>query len=66
MGLIERLGLRNKAGLFLEETKLGAFTLFVDLFAELFEFFVFGVAFLLGFPDVFDVAEAPSVPSLLV
>lgn len=57
---------RNEAGLFLEEAKLGALSLFDDLFAEFLQLLLFGIAFLLGFPNVLYVTKASRVPSFLV
>lgn len=57
---------RNEAGLLLEEAKLGALSLLEDLLAEFFQLLLFGVVFLLGFPNVLYVPKAPRVPSLLV
>lgn len=57
---------RNEPGLLLEEAKLGALSLLEDLLAEFFQLLLFGVVFLLGFPNVLYVPKAPRVPSLLV
>lgn len=50
----------------LEKAELGTLALLDDLFAELVQLLVFGVALLLRLPDVLDVPKAACVPSLLV
>ncbi|KAM1236561.1 hypothetical protein ACFXTH_037767 [Malus domestica] len=50
----------------MQKVKLGTLVLLDNLFAELVQLLIFGVALLLCLPDVLDVPKAACVPSLLV
>ncbi|KAM2698229.1 hypothetical protein EV1_037264 [Malus domestica] len=50
----------------MQKVKLGMLMLLDNLFAELVQLLIFGVALLLRLPDVLDVPKAACVPSLFV